>query len=354
MTRNRLAFAAALFAAAIGTAFALDTAPAPRPVPLPIAPPPHHDLRGYVAPAHAIAADTKLMKSASHAAAGFLGVVIRADSANRPIIEAVERDSPADDAGLKAGDIVAKLDNAAMSSDAEVRDQLHSRLAGETILLTVNRDGKRLDLSATLNPTTQPKHVGPCAIMGITVIEPTTKGTGAKVDVVADDMPAAKGGIKVGDLITKVDGKDVNGPEAFRAIMANRRPGDTVEMLLERRGKREEARVTLAAEASSFGGRGWDDRLASYWRKPTYKLAILGIEYPDVKHNPKIKDTDWERSMFSLGSYTGKSATGETVHGSMNDYYKELSQGTFKIDGKFIGWVEAKAQASGIFDRQRD
>src|SRR6185437_8803111 len=126
-------FAAVLCAAAIGTAFAMDTAPAPRPVPLPIAPLPHHDLRGYVAPAQAIAADPKLMKSASHAAAGFLGVIIRADSANRPIIAVVERDSPADDAGLKAGDLVARLDNTAMSSDAEVRDQLRSRLAGETV-----------------------------------------------------------------------------------------------------------------------------------------------------------------------------------------------------------------------------
>ena len=44
--------------------------------------------------------------------------------------------------------------------------------------------------------------------------------------------------------------------------------------------------------------------------------------------------------MFSIGTYTGKNATGQTVHGSMNDYYKELSHGTFKIDGKFVGWVE--------------
>src|SRR5262249_16844109 len=66
----------------------------------------------------------------------------------------------------------------------------------------------------------------------------------------------------------------------------------------------------------------------------------LGVEYPDVKHNPKIKDGDWEESMFSIGTYTSKSATGEKVYGSMNDYYKELSYGTFKVEGKFIGWVE--------------
>ena len=46
--------------------------------------------------------------------------------------------------------------------------------------------------------------------------------------------------------------------------------------------------------------------------EPTYKLAIIGVEYPDVKHNAKIKDADWEESMFSLGTYTGKTATGQT------------------------------------------
>jgi len=42
--------------------------------------------------------------------------------------------------------------------------------------------------------------------------------------------------------------------------------------------------------------------------------------------------------MFSLGAYSGKSATGQPVFGSMNDYYKELSYGNFKVQGKFVGW----------------
>jgi immune inhibitor A len=344
MTRTRIAPAAALVAALIGTAAAADrpVAPSPRPVPTAIAPLPHHDLRGYVPVAQAVAADPKLLKNQTPAAAGFLGIVVRADSANRPIVEAVERDSPADSAGLMSGDIITKIDNTTVTSDVEIRDLLRSRLAGDTLNLGVIRDGHSLRLSATLIPTTQPKSIGPRAVMGINVIDPMAKGTGAKVDAITPNMPADKGGVKVGDVITKVDGRDVGNPDGFREIMATRRPGDTIELILEREGKREGARVTLVPEGGFGGGRGWDDRLAGYWLKPSYKLAILGVEYPDVKHNPKIKDSDWEDSMFSIGTYHGKSATGEAAHGSMNDYYKELSHGQFKIDGKFIGWVEAK------------
>src|SRR5581483_11299416 len=75
----------------------------------------------------------------------------------------------------------------------------------------------------------------------------------------------------------------------------------------------------------------------------------IGVEYPDIKHNAKVKDGDWEEELFSLGTYTGKSATGEKVYGSMNDYYKELSHETFKINGKFVGWVEV-SKKRGEYD----
>ena len=53
-----------------------------------------------------------------------------------------------------------------------------------------------------------------------------------------------------------------------------------VDLLFERNGKREGAKVTLVPEGGvGFGGRSWDDRLPGYWNKPTYKLAILGVEY---------------------------------------------------------------------------
>ncbi len=48
-----------------------------------------------------------------------------------------------------------------------------------------------------------------------------------------------------------------------------------------------------------------------------------------------------EQALFSRGSYTGKmSATGQAVHGSLNDYFHEQSGGAFHIEGKVFEWVE--------------
>lgn len=339
MTRTRFAGAALLAAAALAPALA---------DPLPVAPPPRPaiDLTGYRTVAQAVKADPKLFAAgpaATPAAAGYLGLLVGAKG-GKSVVEAVEPDSPADHAGLRDGDVIEAIDGTRYSSPVVVQDALRSRLAGETVKLAVDRGGRTLQLAATLRATTRPMAAAGRAILGVTIAP--SKGAGAKLADVAPGGPAATAGLKAGDVVVKVDGKDIDTDAAFRDVLADRRPGDRLDVIAERDGKRVEARPTLVAEGVTPGGPGgrggWDDRIPAAWRKASYKLAILGVEYPDQKHNPKITDADWEASMFSLGTYTDRSATGEKVHGSMNDYYKELSYGTFRVGGKFLGWVQAK------------
>ncbi len=340
MTRTRFLGAALLGAAVLAPAFA---------DPLPVAPPPRLgiDLTGYRTPAQAIKADPKLFAATqadTPTAAGYLGLLV-GSKGGAPVVEAVEPDSPADAAGLREGDVVAAIDGAGFTSPLAVQEALRSRLAGETVKLAVDRGGKTLALSATLRATTRPMGAGGRAIMGITIA--ASKGAGAKLSDVTAGGPAATAGLKAGDVIVKVNGKDVESDNGLRDLLSEFRPGDRLDILAERGGERVEARPTLVAEGVAPGGPngrgGWDDRLPSAWTKKSYKLAILGVEYPDVKHNPKITDADWEASMFSTGTYTRRSATGETVYGSMNDFYREVSYGKFGVEeGKFLGWVEAK------------
>jgi M6 family metalloprotease-like protein len=77
------------------------------------------------------------------------------------------------------------------------------------------------------------------------------------------------------------------------------------------------------------------------WKKDVFRLAVVGIEFPDIKHNTKTPAKEWEDALFSKGSYRGKtSATGQPVHGSLNDYVREQSGGALRVEGKVFEWVE--------------
>lgn len=58
--------------------------------------------------------------------------------------------SPADKAGLKAGDIVIEVNGEKVTRDRTLADLLQKQAVGETISLTVLRDDKELMLRATL------------------------------------------------------------------------------------------------------------------------------------------------------------------------------------------------------------
>ncbi|MBA4187791.1 MAG: hypothetical protein C0467_07205 [Planctomycetaceae bacterium] len=310
-----------------------------------IAPPPRAgiDLRGYKTVSEAAKADPKEFNfngTRSSVAAGYLGVVI-AEKAGKPVVDAVAPESPGELAGLKEGDHILKVDGESVASALVVRDLLRTKLAGEKVSLTVGRGSKPVELTASLTSMSKPLSItGGRAILGVTLGGNATGG-GVKLMDVTSGGPADKAGLKSGDVMLKIDGKDIDGEAGFRDHLSNKVAGDPLEMIVLRGEKKLELRPVLVAEDRPAGkGGSWDDRIPRAWRKPVYRLAILGVEYPDVKHNAKISDKDWEESMFSLGTYTGKSATGQKVYGSMNDYYKELSYGNFKVEGSFLGWVE--------------
>ncbi|GAB4136972.1 MAG: hypothetical protein Tsb009_04320 [Planctomycetaceae bacterium] len=72
------------------------------------------------------------------------------------------------------------------------------------------------------------------AIMGVSG-EDHPKG--CKVTSVAEGFPAIKAGIKVGDIITKLNGKQVTGFNSLVSLVGQHKPGDKVEVVVLRKGK---------------------------------------------------------------------------------------------------------------------
>ena len=82
----------------------------------------------------------------------FLGVTLE-DAANGAGVAQVVNGSPADDAGLQAGDVITKVDSTAVSSSAEAVSAIRSRKVGDTVTITWTRDGRTMTGKAEL--TTQ-------------------------------------------------------------------------------------------------------------------------------------------------------------------------------------------------------
>ncbi|NMA50707.1 MAG: PDZ domain-containing protein [Mollicutes bacterium] len=71
------------------------------------------------------------------------------------IVISVEENSPADKAGVRAGDIVTKINDHEITSIAYLRYYLYSYKVGDTVNLSINRDGKekKLKVILTSNPS---------------------------------------------------------------------------------------------------------------------------------------------------------------------------------------------------------
>jgi len=71
--------------------------------------------------------------------------------------------------------------------------------------------------------------------------------TGMLVNSVGAGSPAAAAGIKVGDVITQVDGHEIDDPEALRYRIATRPVGSTVRLTLMRAGHETDVEAKLTA-----------------------------------------------------------------------------------------------------------
>jgi serine protease Do len=69
---------------------------------------------------------------------------------------------------------------------------------------------------------------------------------GRKVAGVTPGSPAEKAGVKEGDLLLKVDGKDVANLQGFAGILRGLTPGQTVKVVLSRGGQEQTIDVTVA------------------------------------------------------------------------------------------------------------
>jgi serine protease Do len=153
------------------------------------------------------------------------------------IISNVEKDSPADKAGLKGHDIILELNGKKIESYDTFRNDIADIQPDSKIKLTVSRDGEKQNITVTLGerpadgtakvlPKEQPKSK---EALGIEVQDVTNDiarqlgykvGEGVVVTSVDPGSPAGEAGIESGDLILSVDRKNVNSADEFEKAIS--------------------------------------------------------------------------------------------------------------------------------------
>lgn len=270
---------------------------------------------------------------------GYLGVEVEPSGPGQLSIVDVAANSPAETAGLKRGDQLRRVDEKAVASDDDFRAALLAHVPGEGVLIEVVRDGMSMNLSATLAAPSRPRKLAERrAVLGLGMA-PTESEEGIAIRFVQPGSPAAAAGLRPGDMLVKVNDASLGVAIAMSDALADKEPGDIVNLTYRREGVESQVRVKLSASLAEDTRNNAPTPLG-LWKKPAYRLAVIPLEFPDVKHNESIPTSEWRDMLFSSNTYSNRSnITGQPIYGSLHDYYREVSVGALDVTGQVFDWM---------------
>jgi S1-C subfamily serine protease len=78
-----------------------------------------------------------------------------------------------------------------------------------------------------------------------TIPDMTPRDSGLRLTGVREGSPAEEGGLRAGDVVVEFDGREVTDIYAYTYALQDKKPGDEVEIVVERDGERVTLNVTL-------------------------------------------------------------------------------------------------------------
>jgi serine protease Do len=201
-------------------------------------------------------------------------------------VNEITKESAAEKAGLKKGDIIKKIGDKVIATPDDLSQAIKAQKPGDKVTITYLRDKKEATATAELGKwkgattfftpnqnfdfnlenfnlnmdeimpkiqglprTTSPygqnwNHSGGSPKLGLSV-QDTEDGKGVKVIEVDDESNAQKAGLKEEDVITEVDGKAVNSADEVARIIRASKDKVSVMVKLQRKGKTQNIEVKI-------------------------------------------------------------------------------------------------------------
>mgnify|MGYP005835029685 CR=1 FL=1 len=173
------------------------------------------------------------------------------------LIAAVEPESPAAKAGLVRGDILLEVNSKAVNNLTELRQVLNTLEPKESIEVKALHGDEARTLKVTLGEQNGQAYLGivPCFPERLGVMRLTlTEKQGALIIKVLPDSPASQAGLKVGDVITAVDDKEISPESDLAEVISAYKPNDRTTLTIESPGKEaREVTITLGENPDQPG-----------------------------------------------------------------------------------------------------
>ena len=202
---------------------------------------------GFAIPFDDVLASAERLKRGKDLFPGLLGVNMKeAGIDERPTIDHVRFDSPAEKAGLKSGDVFAEIDGHPVHRHDEIKQVLGRKYAGDKVAVVVKRGSSSIRAEATLTDALPPYEPGFLGILPARQAAPGERGV--VVRFVFPHSAAAAAGIAAGDRIQKWNGADVAGAEQLASAVRHLRPGTAASAVILRGGAKRTAEVKLTPD----------------------------------------------------------------------------------------------------------
>lgn len=153
------------------------------------------------------------------------------------VIAQVEPESPADEAGLRQGDVVVEVNGDAVTSAQALRTAVGLAKVGEKLNLKIERDGETQEVEVEVGkPEQSEQEVGQAGelLRGVTLTELGGDRPGLLVAAIKGGSPAAQAGLRPEDVVVSVNRQPVSSIAALREVLANH-PADAPLLLNVRR-----------------------------------------------------------------------------------------------------------------------
>ncbi|QWV93014.1 DegQ family serine endoprotease [Geomonas oryzisoli] len=197
------------------------------------------------------------LKESGKVTRGWLGVSVQMvtqdlaksfgmESEQGALVAEVMKDSPAEKAGVKGGDIILEYDGHAIKEMSELPRRVAATPVGKKVKLVVLRDGKQVPLQVTIEKLKEGEDEDAAVTgdrLGLKVIDLTQERAqqmrlqGEKGVLVADvqaDSIAERAGIVEGDLIREINGVRIASVKDYSKVIAGVKKGGYLKMLLRR------------------------------------------------------------------------------------------------------------------------